>query len=211
MRPAFPCDIGIRGSGGKRNGAISIGWAENGNSNVIHGAHPCSIFRDGGERVSPNLLVKTGIKRNQGSSLEYINRQMISHRSEPFKATYSNVQSGLKSLLDTHSTPLLFTSSGTAAMASTIDNILGQNDRALTLSCGYYGDLFHQMVALRLGQNAILLRANEGCGIDVSQLSEILKHQDFKAIFLTHNESSTGVTNPLADILTVIHRLDLKH
>ncbi|WP_045499320.1 pyridoxal-phosphate-dependent aminotransferase family protein [Vibrio hyugaensis] len=140
------------------------------------------------------------------SSMAYINQQMVSHRSASFKATYGNVQTGLQALLNTTCTPLLFTSSGTAAMESTVDNLLGPSDRALTLSCGYYGDLFHRMVAMKLGHNAHLLRAEEGHSIDRSHLKKALISQPYKAIFLTHNESSTGVTNPLKEMVALIRQ-----
>ncbi|KOC90463.1 pyridoxal-phosphate-dependent aminotransferase family protein [Winslowiella iniecta] len=138
------------------------------------------------------------------SSLEYIHQQMMSHRSESFKKTFANVQCGLQELLETNSLPLLFTSSGTAAMESAVNNLLAPNDRALTLSCGFYGDLFHQMVERKLNKNAVLLRSPDGCGIDIQYLVDILKQHTFKAIFLTHSESSTGVVNPLSEIISAI-------
>ncbi|HAU8295993.1 TPA: aminotransferase class V-fold PLP-dependent enzyme [Vibrio vulnificus] len=148
----------------------------------------------------------TGPTPLPNSSMAYINQQMVSHRSESFKATYGNVQTGLQALLSTTCTPLLFTSSGTAAMESTVDNLLGPSDRALTLSCGYYGDLFHRMVARKLGHNAHFLRADEGHSIDLSQLQKSLKKHPYNAIFLTHNESSTGVTNPLNEMVALIRQ-----
>lgn len=140
------------------------------------------------------------------SSLMCINRQMTSHRSEGFKKTVANVQSGLQALMDTKAVPLLFTSSGTAAMESAVNNLLGPGDSALTLSCGFYGDLFHHIAERRLHQNAVLLRSPDGGGIDVQRLIDELNRSTFKAIFLTHNESSTGVVNTLPEIISAIRQ-----
>lgn len=101
----------------------------------------------------------------------------------------------------------IFPSSGTGAWESAITNTLKQGDKVLAARFGQFSHLFIDC-AQRLGMDVIEVDCEWGVGTPVEQFAEILmndqKHE-IKAVFATHNETSTGV---MSDIKAVRDAID---
>ncbi|MGH2399104.1 MAG: pyridoxal-phosphate-dependent aminotransferase family protein, partial [bacterium] len=83
-------------------------------------------------------------------------------------------------------------------------NVLSPGDRVLALSCGRFGERL-AAVARSFGADVILVEAPWGRGIDPQQVTEALRlHAGVKAVLVTHNETSTGVTNDLRGIAQAV-------
>lgn len=136
-----------------------------------------------------------------------ISPQMISHRSAEFKAVFQRMLQRLQKFLHTQSTPLLFTCSGTGGMEAALLNTLSPQDHVLVLSAGYYGELFAEIAEKHLGKAQVrLARMPPGERIEPDWVKKILLEEQFDVVLLTHCESSTGILNPIAELVPVIRQ-----
>ena len=133
-----------------------------------------------------------------------MSRPMIDHRGPEFAALHKEVAAGVKEVFGTTSADLLIlSSSGTGSIESAVANLVSPGDKVIVCTCGVFGDRFAD-IAAAYGATAIKLAADWGEPIEPARLSEALAaNPDAGVVFLTHNETSTGVTNPLVALATV--------
>ncbi len=133
-------------------------------------------------------------------------RQMINHRGPEFAEIVTRVTEGLKTLFQTQNDVLTLTASGTGAMEAMVVNFLSPGDRALGVSIGSFGDRFAS-IAETYGAEVERLSFEWGSAADPDAVAEALERDaSLKAVFVTHNETSTGVTNDLEAIAKACRR-----
>lgn len=129
--------------------------------------------------------------------LEAMGKPVINHRGETFSRMLSTVLGGLQQIYQTKSSVLPFSASGTGGLEAAIVNILSPGDRVLAVGCGAFGDRFAG-IAAAFGAEVIRVEAEWGSANNPAAVREALqRHPEVKAVLITHNETSTGVTNPL--------------
>ncbi|PYK67425.1 MAG: aminotransferase [Verrucomicrobia bacterium] len=124
-------------------------------------------------------------------------RPMIGHRGEPLKNLYREIHPRLQELFLTEQPVFLSTSSAWGVMEAAIRNLV--NKRVLCCMCGAFSDKWLD-VARRCGKDAEPLRAEWGKHIDHKEVDRALTSGKFDTVTLIHNETSTGVMNPLPEI-----------
>jgi aspartate aminotransferase-like enzyme len=130
---------------------------------------------------------------------------MIDHRGTEFGKMLREIGGGIAELVGTRHEVLLLTASGTGAMEAAVVNTLTPGDRVLAVTIGSFGDRF-AMIAERFGAAVDRLSVEWGCPADPDQLSETLAQREpYRAVLLTHNETSTGVANLLPDLVAAVH------
>src|SRR5436853_2993550 len=122
---------------------------------------------------------------------------MIGHRSQGFKDLYGKIQPQLQALLYTKQLVLLSTSSAWGIMEGALRNLVAK--KVLCCMCGAFSDKWLD-VAQRCGKPAEALRVDWGLPILAEQVDSKLSTGQFDALTLIHNETSTGVMSPLAQI-----------
>jgi len=127
-------------------------------------------------------------------------RPMIGHRSEAFRTLYRSIHPRLQVLFGTKQPVFLSSSSAWGVMEAAIRNLVSR--RVLNCMCGAFSDKWLD-VSRRCGKSADALQVDWGKHIDPAALDEKLATGDFDAVTLIHNETSTGVMNPLAEICAV--------
>ena len=130
-------------------------------------------------------------------------RPMIGHRGEAFKSLYRDVHPKLQMLFGTKQPVFLSTSSAWGVMEASIRNLVDRG--VLCCMCGAFSDKWLD-VARRCGKTAEPLQVNWGKHIDTGALDEKLATGKFDTVTLIHNETSTGVMNPLGNISAVVRR-----
>ena len=136
--------------------------------------------------------------------LQAMSRQMINHRGPEFKEMLDRITAGLKRLFLTQNDVLTLTSAGTGAIEAAVVNTLSPGDRALCVSIGVFGDRFAD-ISKTYGVNVEKLSFEQGTAADAEQVAAALKAEaSYKAVMVTHNETSTGVTNDLEAIAKAI-------
>ena len=122
---------------------------------------------------------------------------MIGHRGEPFKNLYREIHPRLQALFYTKQPVFLSTSSAWGVMEASIRNLVSRG--VLCCMCGAFSDKWLD-VARRCGKNAEPLQVDWGKHIDHKDLDRALASGKFDTVTLIHNETSTGVMNPLPEI-----------
>ncbi len=136
--------------------------------------------------------------------LEAMTKQMINHRGREFVSILKGITDQLKQLFQTKNDVFLLTGSGTGGMEATIVNTLSPGDKVLSVSNGVFAERFAS-IAQRFGAEVIPLRFEWGKAVDVDGVRQALRADaQIKAVLVTHNETSTGVTNDLASISSVV-------
>jgi aspartate aminotransferase-like enzyme len=131
------------------------------------------------------------------SALQASGRQMINHRGPEFAELISYVTARLQACFATTNDVLTLTGSGTGGLEAAIVNVLSPGDRVLSVSTGVFGDRF-AAIARAYGVEVLNLATPWGEAADPARVeSALAREKDVKAVILTHNETSTGVTNDL--------------
>ncbi len=139
--------------------------------------------------------------------LEAMAGQMINHRGPEFADLLERITGALKQLFETDQDVLILTASGTGAMEAMVVNALSPGDRALAVSIGAFGDRFGT-IAETYGADVERLEFEWGTAADPEAVAQALeKDSTFRAVFLTHNETSTGVTNDLQALAAAVRRV----
>jgi aspartate aminotransferase-like enzyme len=124
-------------------------------------------------------------------------RPMIGHRGEDFKNLYRAIHPGLQTLFGTKQPVFLSTSSAWGVMEASIRNLVDRG--MLCCMCGAFSDKWFD-VANRCGKQAGPLQVDWGTHIDHRAIDTQLATGKFDTVTLIHNETSTGVMNPLPEI-----------
>ena len=130
---------------------------------------------------------------------------MIDHRGDEFADMQAEITSGLASLIGTQGDVVLLTGSGSGAMEAAIVNSLSPGDRALAVIIGGFGDRFAD-IAQAFGARVDRFEVEWGEAADPAELATRLDDAPpYRAVLLTHNETSTGVANPLRELVATVH------
>lgn len=129
---------------------------------------------------------------------------LIGHRSEPYFTLLGEIQGRLRRLLGTERPVVLLPSSGTGALEALIVNLLEPGERAISVSCGAFGDRFRE-IAARRGVSIHAVDIPWGLAAGPEDILRALNEcPDASALLLTHNETSTGVAMDLAGCLAAV-------
>ena len=129
---------------------------------------------------------------------------MVDHRGPAFRELLGQVTEGLKRVFQTQNDVLVLTCSGTGGMEAAVVNVLSPGDPVLAISIGSFGDRFAH-IATTYGAEVSHLRFPAGQAADPDRVRLALEQQPaVKAVLVTHNETSTGVTNDLESLSRVV-------
>ena len=122
---------------------------------------------------------------------------VIGHRSADMQVLMSRVRQSLRQVFQTEHEVLVLTASGTGGMEAAVANLLSPRDRVLVVSVGVFGERWIQL-AEAFGAEVDCLRFPFGEAADPGRVAARLRTEEpYRTIFVTHNETSTGVTNNL--------------
>jgi aspartate aminotransferase-like enzyme len=103
---------------------------------------------------------------------------------------------------------LILTGSGTGGLEAAAVNTLSPGDKVLSVSIGVFGERFAK-IATKFGAEVVPLRFEWGKAADPAAIRQALKDDPtIKAVMVTHNETSTGVTNDMKSISAAVKEFD---
>jgi aspartate aminotransferase-like enzyme len=141
-------------------------------------------------------------------ALEAMGRQMINHRGGEFGKILNSITEKLKQAFQTKGDVFVLTASGTGGLEAAIVNTLSPGDKVLSLANGAFGERFAD-IAEKYGAEVTRLNFEWGKPVSLDAIEEALKADgNIKAVLATHNETSTGMTNDLKKISTVVKKFD---
>jgi aspartate aminotransferase-like enzyme len=127
---------------------------------------------------------------------------MLPHRSKEFEAIYRRVSEKSRQLFFTNFRVFLTASSGTGLQEAAIRNFVHKN----VLSCvnGAFGERWYE-VAVSNGKQAEKLSFEWNEPVDPDRVAEAVKKGKHEAVTVIHNETSTGLQNPVKEIAAAVH------
>jgi aspartate aminotransferase-like enzyme len=129
-----------------------------------------------------------------------MNKPLIDHRGPEFAAILSEITAGARRVFKTQNDLFLLTSSGTGGLESAVANLVSPGDEVVAALCGNFGERFAALAAA-YGADVVRLELEWGRPVDANDLRLVLeRHPRAKVVLLTHNETSTGLTNPLREL-----------
>jgi predicted phosphoserine aminotransferase len=146
--------------------------------------HPL-LFIPGPTEVRPELLA-------------VLSRPQIGHRSEAMKELIGGILARLRPVFGVRGGHTLFESCpATALMEAGVRNLVRR--RVLHLTCGAFSERW-QEISRACGKEADALAVPWGKANRAEELTRALASGQYDAVAITHNETSTGVMNPLAEL-----------
>ncbi len=137
-----------------------------------------------------------------------MNRPMIDHRGAEFAAILAEITAGAKRVFKTRHDLLLLTCSGTGGLESAVANLVSPGDEVVVALSGNFGERFAALAAA-YGADVTRLEFEWGQPVDPDDLARVLeRHPKAGVVLLTHNETSTGLTNPLRELARVARSAD---
>lgn len=133
-------------------------------------------------------------------------RPMMNHRAAAFRTLFRGLQPGLQEVFRTSQEVLVLTASGTGGLEAALVNTLSPGDRVLAVTIGAFGERWAQ-IAEAFGLRVERLAFEWGRAADPAALRERLAQDSegaIRAVLVTHNETSTGVTNDIRALAEVV-------
>jgi len=132
---------------------------------------------------------------------------MIGHRGKAFEALYARIQTGLRQVFGTASRVFVSTSSGSGLWEAAARNCVSDDPArgVLALVCGDFSERWADVFA-RNGKAVTIQEVARGQANTAESVAAALRARTvpYDAIAVVHNETSTGVRNPLAEIVGAI-------
>ena len=133
---------------------------------------------------------------------------MMNHRGPEFADIMKRVTDGLNWVFGVSSDVLTVTASGTGGLEAAVVNVLSPGDRVLAVSIGVFGNRLAS-IAETYGAEVVRYELEWGAAAAADEVARRLDADpSIKAVLVTHNETSTGVTNPLEEIAAVVRERD---
>jgi len=140
--------------------------------------------------------------------LQAMTKQMMNHRGKEFGVFIHQLTDKLKELFQTKGDVFILTSSGTGGMEAAVVNTLSPGDKVLAVCNGFFGERFAD-IDEQFGAEVERLRFEWGLAAEPEAVRQALQaNPKIKAVLVTHNETSTGLTNDLASISAVAKEFD---
>lgn len=127
------------------------------------------------------------------------------HTDARFVATYKRAIERTREMFKTDGEVFVISGSGTLAMEMALVNTVAAGEKMLVISHGYFGDRFIKL-GQAFGVDIEVLQAEWGQHIEPTVLEEKLASAKFKAVTITHADTSTGVAANLDMLVPIIKK-----
>lgn len=138
--------------------------------------------------------------------LEAQAQPMINHRGPEFAAILRRVSTRLQYFFQTESPVLTFPASGTGGQECAVANLFSPGDHVVAITIGAFGNRLAKIATI-YGLNVTRIEFPWGQAADPDVVAERLNELPaYKGVLITHNETSTGVTNDVKTLAASIRR-----
>lgn len=136
--------------------------------------------------------------------LRAMSMKILPHRGDEFNKIFMEQTERLKKIFKTTNEVFIITGSGTAAMDAAIANTIEPGDKVLCITSGKFGERFRDIVKAYKG-TPVELKYQWGAPVKIEDVKNALEQDPLiKIVTMVHNETSTGVKNPVAEIGNIV-------
>jgi len=133
--------------------------------------------------------------------LKELSHQPLGHRSPQFTELYSDLVRKLKKILCTDGDVHVSTSSGSGVWELCVRSCVRR--RALVCECGAFSKKWGSVAEMN-GREVVRISVPPGRAIKAEMVADALRKHEVDAVLFVHNETSTGVTNPIEEVAEVL-------
>lgn len=133
--------------------------------------------------------------------LEKMSTPMIGHRTKDAIALQQRISEKMQQVMATKNEIILSTSSGSGLMEGAVRCFTAK--KAAVFSIGAFGERWYKMCTAN-GIPADIFRSELGQPTTPEMVREVLATGEYDLVTITHNETATGVHNPIAEIANVL-------
>lgn len=131
-------------------------------------------------------------------------RPMLPHRGPEFETVFHRAEEKARKLFYTKHRVFLTASSGTGLQEAAVRNFV--NGKMLSCVNGAFGQRWYD-VAQENGKQVDILKTKSHQPITGELVTEALKGKDYDIVAVVHNETSTGLMNPIQEIAAAVHKV----
>ena len=154
------------------------------------------------------LLMIPGPTRVSSRVLKAMSNSIVNHRSAVFGEILKETNEMMSEVFQTENPSYLITGSGTAVMEAAVGNVIEKGDKVLNIVGGKFGERFMQITETHQGI-PVELEVEWGKAVNPDDVRYILEEEeDIKAVTIVHNETSTGVANPIEEVGKILKDFD---
>lgn len=132
--------------------------------------------------------------------LEKMASQQIGHRTPECTELQKSISENMAKLMQTKNQIILSTSSGSGLMEMAVKSLTKK--KAAIFSVGAFGDRWYKMCTSN-NINAEKFSSELGKHTSPEMVENALKTGEFDLVTVTHNETSTAITNPVSEIAKI--------
>jgi aspartate aminotransferase-like enzyme len=147
--------------------------------------------------LEDTLLMMPGPVSVAPRVLRAMSKPMINHRSTEFAGIYTDCREVLSDVFQTKNDIVIINGSGTAGMEAAVGSVAGKGDKVVAIENGKFGERFKDLAAIYT--EAVPAVFEWGSSVDL-EMVKVKLEEGAKAVTLVHNETSTGILNPAAEI-----------
>jgi aspartate aminotransferase-like enzyme len=134
--------------------------------------------------------------------------QMLNHRGPDFAPIVKRVTLRLQYFFQTSSPVLTYPASGTGGLESAVVNVFSPGDHVVALIIGNFGARLAKIAEV-YGLRVTKIEFPWGRAAEPEIVEARLKElEPYHGVLMTHNETSTGITNDIQTLASIIHRLN---
>ncbi len=131
----------------------------------------------------------------------------LNHRGPEFKEILTELRELVQYLFGTKGDVAILSGSGTAGLESAVSGLLRKSDKVLNLVNGKFSERFNDLCGVFATPTALTFEW--GQAVDPQRVAAALEADDaYKAVTVCWNETSTGLTNPIAEIAKIVKKHD---
>lgn len=128
------------------------------------------------------------------------------HKSEQFSAINEELKHNLRQFIQTDGEVLIAPGSGTTGAEIIMRGIIPNGSTILMLVNGRFSARWTELGEI-FGHTVRTIEVEWGESIPEEQLEQILKKETFHSVWITHTETSTGITIPLEQYCSIIRNI----
>ncbi len=147
------------------------------------------------------VLLGPGPSTVDGRVLRAMSRPLIGHLDPEFLQIMDETQEMLRHVMGTENRmTFAIAGTGSAGMEASIVNLVEPGDRVVVVVAGVFGVRLAEQVR-RNGADVVTVEGEWGAPVDPSAVAEAIEGGDTKVVAVVHAETSTGVLQPLDEII----------
>ena len=129
----------------------------------------------------------------------------VGHRSSAFSELYDEVVEGIKKVIFTQNRVFLGTCSATGLMEAAVRNTVER--RCANFICGAFSKRWYE-ITRACGIHCDYFEVDPGRAIKPEMVHKLLETGRYDVLTIVHNETSTGVMNPIAEIAEIVNEFE---